>query len=178
MFDHDITFYGKHADYLRKLAPSKIAGDSLTQGYTVFNSNIDIITAAPLVGLMFNRKSDRDLNNGITKNNIFLQQVVKVSAQLRLSFRILMLLANDENLSDEERINRAFRYESNPEKLKPLEDLFFQYMRGGIEVLYERLIKDSTSVDDDINNIFSFVEECKNMAKGVSKDDLAAMCSD
>lgn len=175
MFDHNITFYGKHADYLRKLAPSKIAGESLIQRQTLFGSNIDVITVAPLIGFMFDRKSNQEHSDDITKNNIMLEQVLKVRAQLTLSFRLLMLLANDGNPSEEERIDRAFRYEGNPEKLKPLENIFFQYMRGGIEILYERLVRDANSTEDDIQNILSLAEECKSMVKGFSKEEINEM---
>ena len=36
---------------------------------------------------------------------------------------------------------------------------FDEYVRGGIDVLYEKLIEDATEPEDYINNLYDFLEE-------------------
>lgn len=172
MFDRPLKFTGKHADYLRKLAPSRISGENYLQRMTPFQANIDILVVAPLVGFSYGRRSSKDINKDITDNNIFMEQVQKIQEQLTLNFRTIMLLENEKHLEAQARIDRAFRFEADAEKLKPLEELFWDYTRGGIEILYERLVRDSDNTDDDMQNMFEFVEESTKLIKKASIEEL------
>ena len=68
-----------------------------------------------------------------------------------------MLLDDKENLSIESRIDRAFKYDGDLEKSKASEDIFWAYVRGGIEYLYENLYEKSDNTQEDIRHILEFV---------------------
>ena len=54
---------------------------------------------------------------------------------------MVMLLDKTIELSPEERVDRAFRYDTLPEKVEEFRknlELFHDYVRGGIEVMYEQ----------------------------------------
>ena len=180
MFDKNLTFVGRHADYLRKLCPSKLAGEQGLQRSTFFTSNLEAIPAAAIVGFLYNRRSPEDKSNDkIPKNNIFLEQLNKKSEQLELDYRIIMLLHDKEHISSEERINRAFRYDRDEEKRAIGDEVYFSYMRGGIDVLYEKLLKGSTTTEEDVNRLFEFMMEFRNLFyQKVSMDEIFTMCNE
>lgn len=74
-----------------------------------------------------------------------------------------MLLYDKEHLSAEERVNRAFRYDRQEEKRKPGDEIFFSFLYGGIDFLYERLVKGSTSTEEDIERTYDFIQEFSQM---------------
>ena len=48
---------------------------------------------------------------------------------------------------------------------------------GGIEILEEKLLKDATTIDDYINNIYNFISEYNDRYnKGISEEDILEMC--
>ena len=58
----------------------------------------------------------------------------------------------------EERINKAFKYIGTSEGEKDLE-LFNKYVLGGVEILYERIIKKAKTSEDYILNLTEFTKE-------------------
>lgn len=179
MFQKNITFHGKHADYLRRLAPSRIAGANFTQRQTIFLSNLDVVLAASIIGFVYNRKTVRDKDGDIPPNNILLEQLTTIQDQLELNYRLIMVLDNQTELSKEERINKAFRYDRNEEKRKPGDEVFWAYLRGGIEVLYEKLLEGSTSTDEDIQKTYDFITEySKVFGENISMDDIYKLCNE
>ena len=56
MFDKNLSFSGRHADRLRKLAPSKIAGEQADQRLTIFGSYVEVLRL-PLAALLRGRSS-------------------------------------------------------------------------------------------------------------------------
>ena len=71
------------------------------------------------------------------------------------------LRGDKETLSVEERINRAFRYNRNEEKRPECEKIYMSYVLGGIEVLYEKLIEPSNTLDDYVMNLYRFTSDFK-----------------
>ena len=179
MFDKSLSFKGRHADYLRKLCPSRLPGEKILQRPTIYASNIEVILAAPIVGFQYNRRSPEAHDSpDIPKNNIFLEQLNNIREPLELNYRIIMLLHDKKNIPFEDRINRAFRYDRDDEKRAVGDQIFFEYMRGGIEVLYEKLVEKSTSTDEDVEKLYEFLEEYTNLfCKEVSMENIIAMCN-
>ena len=68
-----------------------------------------------------------------------------------------MLLDDNDKLSIDNRIDKAFKYDADPEKSKAGEDIFWAYVRGGIEYLYENLYEKSDNTQEDIRHILEFV---------------------
>jgi hypothetical protein len=72
----------------------------------------------------------------------------------------LVLLSEKNDLSNDEKINRAFKSDADPEMSKANLNLFHSYMRGGIDWLYERIFDNSATIEDDyIANLLEMVEE-------------------
>ena len=101
---------------------------NLKQGF--FKRFLDVYLIAPIIGKLYNRKAEAD--NSIADD------------------------ANDEEL--EERCNRAFRYDKNMDKRQYGDKIFNEYVLGGIEFLYEKLIGESTSTDELIENVYTLVD--------------------
>ena len=75
------------------------------------------------------------------------------------AIRITKILLDKEYENDEEkRMEKAFRNLADDENDI---ELFESYVRGGIEILYEKCISDSTQKDDFMDNIINFLEELK-----------------
>ena len=180
MFDKNLIFVGRHADRLRKLCPSKRAGEQMLQRDTIFSSNIEAVPLAAIVGYLYNRREPEDKdNNDIPKNNIMLEQLNRKSEQLELDYRIIMLLHDKEHIPQEERMNRAFRYDRDLEKRSVGDEIYFSYMRGGIDILYEKLFEGSTTTEEDINRIYEFVTEFRNLfCEKISMDEVFALCNE
>lgn len=65
-------------------------------------------------------------------------------------------------MSDEEKINRAFREDNNEDSVKKGMDLYTAYFFGGLEVLYETFVLGCITEDDYIRKMFDFVSEFKD----------------
>ena len=138
MFDKEMDFYGKHATYLRSLAPSRQYLEKSDQRVTFFRSNIEVVLAAAVIGFVKQRKAPSEGNKEVAPNNIFAQALINHKDELELIYRLIMLLGDNDKLSIDNRIDKAFKYDADPEKSKAGEDIFWAYVRGGIEYLYEK----------------------------------------
>ncbi len=161
LFQKNIIVYGKHSQYIKALIAKPDTG--LKSG--LFERAVDVLAAAAVVGKVYNRKAEVDTtkkeNGEENKTTMFLEQVEKVSPDLLLNYRMIMLLEDKETLSVEERINRAFRYDRNEEKRPECEKIYMSYVLGGIEVLYEKLIEPCNTVDDYVMNLYRFTSDFK-----------------
>ncbi len=55
--------------------------------------------------------------------------------------------------------------------------IFDQYVLGGIEVLGDKLLKDATTIDDYINNIYNFISEYNDRYnKTISEEEILNSC--
>ena len=179
MFDKNLSFSGRHADRLRKLAPSKIAGEQADQRLTIFGSYVEVLPIAALVGFHWQRCCESDHQQNITDTNILLEQVNRVRDELEFEYRLIMLLHDKKHIAREERLNRAFRYDGNEEKRKAGDEVFFGYIRGGIDILYEKILGDSTSTDEDLLHLDEFLLEFHSMrGKDISMDDILRLCNE
>lgn len=157
MFDKEMDFYGKHATYLRSLAPSRQYLEKSDQRVTFFRSNIEVVLAAAVIGFVKQRKAPSEGNKEVAPNSIFAQALINHKDELELIYRLIMLLDDNDKLSIDNRIDKAFKYDADPEKSKTGEDIFWAYVRGGIEYLYENLYEKSDNTQEDIRHILEFV---------------------
>lgn len=87
---------------------------------------------------------------------------------------ILMLLDKTIELSPEERVDRAFRYDTLPEKAEEFRknlELFHDYVRGGIEVMYEQFTDGCQTQDDYLSKTYEVMTTFKKELEGVSYAD-------
>lgn len=166
------AFKGKHAGYVVKLT-SKI--DTRTE-FKIFRRNIDVLIFAPIVGMIYGRKSKIDHASDITERDINYEQLTRESSTLNYNKELVLLLNKKDQIEVDERINKAFRYiydnrEDYKEKKKLCESEYMEYILGGVEVLYEKLMEDAKTIEDYIDNMFNFIKEIKEKKNAFAMDD-------
>ena len=145
MFEKDIIITGTHASYIKEM--KEVAG--------LFARNLDIYMLAPIMGFLNNRKGQKN-NEGGEKSTIQAQQLSNVKEDCELIYRLIILLDGDD-IDKDERLNRAFRYDSDVEKKKEFDnamEIYNEYVLGGIEYMHETFVAGCVEVDDYTTKIF------------------------
>ncbi len=156
-FQRDVIFKGKHARYIDSLWSQNEIGEE-----DFFNRLYEIYIMAVTVGLRTNRKANADAADD-DKRTILAQQVMAQSEKLNALMKLVLLLDDSERLSEEEKINRAFRGPKNDAEYNHHIELFNSYARGGIEYMYEQLKLRALDLNDKytdtrVGNIMAFLE--------------------
>ena len=153
MFDNDILIRGKHATYLKFLSEkTKLLGDSYAKnGAGVFKRYIDVLLVAPLIGAIQNKRADEDKTTD-DRANILAAAVVKEQGNLMFVYRLVMLTDTSKKLDPDNQIDFVFRENGDM-------DLFMQYVRGGIEYLYEYFTDSATTKDDYYDKIITLIKD-------------------
>lgn len=151
MFDKEYSFRGKHSEMVSKLTSSFNRDNA-----KLFDRVLDAYIMAPLIGFLYSRKGELDKSEGDKK--IFLSQLVKGQTALWFNYRLIVLLDQNHEPDMQKRIDKAFRI-YNSERAADDEALFEEYVLGGIEVLYEKLIVPAKKEDDYFENLIYFIEE-------------------
>jgi len=156
MFTKDYRVLGKHATYIRFLNAYTQNLDKEAKIAGIFAIAVDVYMVAPLIGAAYNRKAPVDTESK-DDLNILASQLVARHKQLDDIYRLVMLSEKSTDLSDDDRIDRAFKADENPELLEENLELFHQYMRGGVEWLYEQVTGDATTKEDYLEKIREIV---------------------
>lgn len=163
MFNRDYSFRGTHAEKVIELTATFDEN-----GNKLFNRNLDVYLLAPIVGFLYGKKADLDSTGKTT--NILFDAMSKETTTLWFIYRLIILLDKDHTPDFENRVEKAFR-DYNSEKVKSDEELYEAYVRGGIEVLYNKLIFNSTKSEDYLRNLYMFIEEFEGLY-GQKPDDI------
>ena len=165
MFDNQYDFVGKHGKYVIALT-SEFDSEKHVLYKTVM---------PPIIGFMYGRKSKIDKST-IDKKSIFLEQINKIRDDLDFSYKLIMLLDKNNENNEKERMNKAFNY-IGTEKSKKDELLFEEYLLGGIEILYEKLVLPAKKPEDYLGNLIDFLDEYNNKFNmDLSQEDLIELC--
>ena len=154
MFDREYTFSGAHAEMVRALTSNPFKEEGNQKG--LFQRNIDVYMISPIVGLLYNRKSRPDSSSNLT-SKIFTDAFLQRTDELNFIYTTIIL--NDREIAEnDKRIENAFKnkYEKTN---KNFEILFDSYLLGGLEFLYEKLIKNTQSFDEVLSNFNLFIED-------------------
>lgn len=176
MFDKQYRFRGRHA--LRVDALTSIF-DNVSKA-KIFERNVDVYTNAPLVGFLYGRKSDLDdtknpETNQIYNQNVMGDRVIYSQEELLFNFRLIMLLDEEYEPDEDKRIDKAFRHTGD---IPADEERFDSYVRGGIDVLYEKLIESANSPDEYVLRLYDFVEEFYDRFNStITSDSILELCS-
>lgn len=176
MFDKQYRFRGMHA--VRVNALTSVFDDAVTA--KLFERNVDVYANAPLVGFLYNRRANVDdtknpETNQIYNQNVMGDRVIYSQEELMFNFRLIMLLDKDFEPDEEKRINKAFRYVGED---PADEERFDSYVRGGVDLLYEKLIEGASSPEDYVNNFYDFIEEFKDkFNENISSENILELCS-
>lgn len=151
MFEKDYYFRGKHAQMVLQLT-NKQSSDIKA----LFNSNADVYKVAPIVGFMYQRMAPIDTSSD-DKTKIPDNMMFKIRKVCLYNYRLIMMAYEKNTSSLEERVERAFKLDEKDEERKYYDEIFDNYVRGGVEVLYEKILSDTQNINDVIKNISEFL---------------------
>jgi hypothetical protein len=160
MFDSDIKVIGKHATYIKFLSKKTTELNKDFVGAEVFRRYIDVYIAGAVLGILKKRKADIDNTPNGDSAMIFASAVINEQSNLKFLYRMILLL-DDASLSNDDRVDLAFRNDTDNEKLKAGMEVFNSYARGGIEWLYEKFTDGATTKEDYLQKIAEIVNEFK-----------------
>lgn len=175
MFDKQYRFKGKHALWVDLLTA---VFDEKSKA-RLFERNIDVYVNAPLVGFLYGRRADSDdtvnsETNQVYNQNVMADRVINSHAELLFNFQLIMLLDINYEPDAEKRINKALR---NPGNCPEDEKYFDSYVRGGVEVLYEKLIKNSKDPGDYVTHLYEFIDEFNDrFNREISTEQILKLC--
>ena len=172
MFDTQYRFYGSHADK----ATALLANIENEKNTALFDSAMRLYVTAAKVGFVFKQKGERN-NNSQTPNydkSIFAEQMLKIQEECKWILRMILLLDEEYEPDKEKRLDKAFRnLGQNENDLK----LFDSYVLGGVDILYEKLISDSSSSTDILNNVFLFLDDYNDFINdGITSESIIELC--
>ena len=91
--------------------------------------------------------------------------------KMLFNFRLIMLLDSAYEPDAQKRLDKAFR------KHEPAdEEHYDSYVRGGVDVLYEKLVDGATSTDDFVNRLSDFITEFDERFNADISDEALAKC--
>ncbi len=157
----DFIIAGRHKDYVDKLWVQNKIQESF------FRRLVDLYCVAAIMGLITKRKAEAD-NSSTDKRTVQLGQIVTCHSILIQIMRMILMLDESRGLDVDERIRSAFRDPKSVEEYQANMELFNAYARGGIEVLYERLVlrigdgPDDEFDDERVNNIIALLLDPPN----------------
>lgn len=175
MFDKQYRFKGRHA-----LRVDQLTGvfDELSKAKLI-DRNVDVYANAPLIGFLYGRTADlADLKNPETgqvyNQNVMGDRVMYSSEELTYNFWLIMLLDANYEPDEEKRIDKAFRHlGQDPAD----EERFDSYVRGGIDVLYEKLVEGDSTPEAFANRLYEFIDEFNERFNSeISSDDILQLC--
>lgn len=175
MFENDYTITGKHATYLKFLAAknSKDDPDSATTSAKLFERYVDVYMNAAVWGLLYSRTAKRDTTSD-DRARVYADAFANERENCVFLYRMVMLLDKTTELDPEERVNRAFRYDTQADKadaFKENMELFNDYVRGGIELMYEQFTDGCSTRDDYLNKTYEVLKTFKEEIEGISYED-------
>jgi hypothetical protein len=157
---------GKHASYVKSLSFKN--NDTKNASIAcVFNRHIDVYIAGAIIGAVMGLKADVDNPENADTATIFAEQIIGNQALLKYIYHCILLTENSE-LPADDRIDRAFRYDADADKVKEGMEIFNAYARGGIEWLYDKFTNGATTRDDylqKINEIITDFADLYNIGK-------------
>jgi hypothetical protein len=162
MFDKDFQIRGRHATYWKALSKTPGNATETSVNFKVFSRYVDVYMVAPIIGLLNNRKGFYESDDDNDTAGMLAEVLIKNQNKLKYIYRLIILLDDTEVITQEDRLNRAFREDGNEESVEEGMRTFNEYFLGGLEVLHETFVQSCTTEEDYINRIHSFVEEFKN----------------
>lgn len=175
MFDKQYRFKGRHA-----LRVDQLTGvfDEISKAKLI-DRNVDVYANAPLIGFLYGRTADLDDTKNpetgqVYNQNVMGDRVIYSSDELQFNFRLIMLLDANYEPDVEKRIDKAFKsMGEDPAD----EERFDSYVRGGVDVLYEKLIEGASNPEDYVNRLYEFVEEFNDRFNSeINPDDILRLC--
>jgi hypothetical protein len=168
LFQGQYRFFGTHSERVKKLTAEFDSGK-----HKLFGTVHEVFQLAPIVGFLYSRKADlnRDIPGDIS---IFDAEMSRHKDVFQFNYQLIMLLDSDYEADFDTRVDKAFK-DYGTDKAKMDEAQYESYVRGGVDVLYEKLIESSASPDDYTKNLYEFMEEFEERY-GQSADGVLDLC--
>jgi len=166
IFHGDYQFKGSHAEKVNRLTAAFSGTNSL------FNRNLDVYILAPVVGFLFNRTAELDSSG--KPANVLYDAMSKELNSLWFNYRLVMLLDKNYESDFDKRVDKAFRFYGKEQAI-PDEERYEEFVRGGVEVLYEKLIETSNTEEDYLKNLYDFMEEFEERY-GQNSEEIVDLC--
>lgn len=172
IFTGDYQFKGIHAEKVNRLtAAFNKTNDKM------FSRNLDVYILAPIVGFLYNRTAtltSADSQGKTLTTNILYAALSKETNSLWLNYRLIMLLDKRYEPDFDKRVDKAFRFYGKEQAL-PDEEHYEEYVRGGVDILHEKLIESVKNEEDYLNNLYAFMEEFEERY-GQSSEEIVDLC--
>lgn len=158
-FKRDYIISGKHGQQAVELKNDKDEQEGVeVDSKKLFNRNIDIFLLAPIVGFIYNRSVEKDNDTDLKKVTINSSQLINEKDRIEYNYQLIMLIDEKYEPDFNKRVDKAFKY-STPEDL----ERFNSYIRGGIEILHEKIIKSSPTSEYYIDKFYEFIDEFQSV---------------
>ena len=148
-FKKEFEFTGKHA----RMAGELWVKDDIEHSY--FKRLIDIYILAPIIGCRIERKAPAD-NSTYEPKRVFPEQISKEKEKLDFIMQMILMTEYSESMTADKCVNLALRGAENEEQFLLYQNLFNDYVRGGVEELYERLVIKNPDPEEDIQDEKAF----------------------
>jgi hypothetical protein len=168
LFQGQYRFFGTHAERVRKLI-----SEFDREKHKLFAYAHEIYQLAPIVGFLYNRKSKMNREGGLD-TSIFPEQISSYKDVFQFNYQLIMLLDENHEADFDKRVDKAFRFYGT-EKALPDEELYESYVRGGVDVLYEKLIEPSKLPEDYVKNLYEFMEDFESRY-GQNAEEIIDLC--
>jgi len=140
-FKREFQFTGKHAQMAGELWKQNDVKNSY------FRRLIDLYLLAPIIGFRLNRKAEADFSEADTKS-VFPEQILRERDKLEFIMQMILMLEYEDTKDRKSCINLAFREPDTKEEFDRCNKLFHDYVRGGVEEIYERLVIRKSELDE------------------------------
>ena len=148
----DYYFKGRHAERVTQLTS---IFDSASKS-KMFNRIFDIHSIAPLIGFLYGRREEIDRDTDLERQS---RAYDAEEETLIFSLRLILLLDKEFEPDPQKRIENAFDLSGDTSRER---NLFNQYLLGGIDVLYEKLIEGKSDPDSYVERLYEFLEELRD----------------
>lgn len=144
-FTSEFEFQGKHAAMCSKLWERNVPEHSY------FQRLVDIYIFAPIIGFRMQHKSPIDTSTTDTRS-IFSDQIRGAKDKLDFILQMILLQEYSDTLTPKECADIAFRGAETEEQFKNYNRIFNDYVRGGVEILYDNLVQYTPSINNPIRH--------------------------
>lgn len=166
MFESDYALVGKHATYMKFLVNEA----------RLYERYIDVYLNGAVFGLLYNCMAVRD-NSSQDRARVYADAFATCRDDCLFLYRLVMLLDESTCISAEERIDRVFRHDADPKQVEHLEknmDLFHSYVRGGIEILYGKIVEGCITEEDYIARLYEMMKSFSEEIEGFPYEERLA----
>ena len=156
LYENEFRFYGYHKDCVNALRVNR-----------VFRSAIDMFYVAAMIGFLNGHRAKEEKDDSTT-TDIQTNQFFNTTNNEQLTFAFQSILLCDEEFEPNEtkRINALFRDTTLDTRYRKR---FEEYVRGGLEILYQEIIEDTDNDEvliacrlcDFVNQIDTFQKSIK-----------------